>query len=397
MAPRILLTLIIGQVGLHAIMAGLRMAAPLQVLREGYSAFSVGLLFALFAAAPVLTAMTAGRITDRHGYHRPVSISIALSLAGTLVAIVSTYVDGAPHFVLLCLAAMAVGTAANTGVIAMQRTAGVTARDATERMRVFSWLSVGPSFSNVVGPVTVGLMIDFAGFRAAYVLMAVLIALPIWAATRVPRAKASPGRALPAAQGHALTLLRTPGMARLLMANWLLSACWDAHSFVIPVIGHERGFSASTIGFILGTFTLSVSAIRLVIPLMAHRLDDTRMLRWAMWGTGLIFAVYPLASTPWLMGLCAGLLGLTLGVTQPMVMTTLHHLTPEDRHGQALALRSMALNLSSTVMPLSFGVAGAAMGAAGLFWICGALVAAGGWTVRRYPGATHRAPDPDPR
>lgn len=364
------------------------MAAPLQVLREGHTAFAVGMLFALFAAAPVLTALAAGRITDRHGYHRPVSISIALSAGGALLAVVSTYLDGTPHFLLLCLAAMAAGTGANTGMIAIQRTAGVTARDATERMRVFSWLGVAPSFSNVVGPVAAGLMIDFAGFRAAYVLMAALIALPIWAATQVPRTRPSSALAVAAPGGRVLGLLKTPGMVRLLMANWLLSTCWDAHSFVVPVIGHERGFSASTIGFILGAFTLSVSLIRLVIPLLAHRLDDTRVLRWAMWGTGLIFAVYPLAHSAWLMGACATLLGVTLGVTQPMVMTTLHHLTPEDRHGQALALRSIALNLSSTVMPLSFGVAGAAMGAAGLFWVCGALVTAGAWSVRRYPGAS---------
>ena len=113
-----------------------------------------------------------------------------------------------------------------------------------------------------------------------------------------------------------------------------------------------------------------------------------------MWGTGLIFALYPLAQTTWLMGCCAALLGIALGASQPMVMTTLHHLTPEDRHGQALALRSIAINLSSTVMPLSFGVAGAAVGAAGLFWICAALVGARGWTVRRFPGAAEGVAEP---
>ena len=41
-------------------MAGLRMAAPLQALREGYSAWAVGLLLALFAAAPVVLALHAG-------------------------------------------------------------------------------------------------------------------------------------------------------------------------------------------------------------------------------------------------------------------------------------------------------------------------------------------------
>ena len=389
-----LLALIVGQVGIHAAMAGLRMAAPLQLLREGHTEFAVGLLFAFFAAAPVATAMAAGRQADRHGYHRPVAIAIALAAGGALLAVASTFIEGAPHFALLCLAAMATGTGANTGMIAIQRTAGLTARDATERMRVFSWLGVAPSFSNVLGPVAAGLMIDLGGFRAAYGLMTALTLLTAWAATRVPRARAGTHAPASPAAGHALTLLKVPGMARLLLANWLMSTCWDAHTFVVPVIGHGLGFSASTIGFILGTFTLSVSLIRLVIPLAAHRLDETLVLRWAMWGTGLIFALYPLAQTPWLMGCCAALLGIALGASQPMVMTTLHHLTPEDRHGQALALRSMAINLSSTVMPLSFGVAGAAAGAAGLFWICAALVGAGGWTVRRFPGAAEGVAEP---
>ncbi len=58
-------------------------------------------------------------------------------------------------------------------------------------------------------------------------------------------------------------------------------------------------------------------------------------------------------------------LGLALGSVQPMIMSTLHHLTPTDRHGEAIALRSMTINLSSTVMPLVFGVAGAALGRRG--------------------------------
>jgi sugar phosphate permease len=220
-------------------------------------------------------------------------------------------------------------------------------------------------------------------------VLAAIAGLTLLAVTHVPRTPVASRLAGASSPGHALGLLKVPGMARLLLANWLMSTCWDAHTFVVPVIGHERDFSATTIGFILGTFTLTVSLIRLLIPLVAHRLDETRILRWAMWGTGLIFALYPLAHTAWLMGLCSALLGITQGATQPMIMTTLHHLTPEDRHGQALALRSMAINLSSTVMPLSFGVLGAAMGAAGLFWACGLLVAAGGWTVRRYPGSAH--------
>ena len=79
---KVLVALIVGQLGMHSTMAGLRMAAPLQALREGYTAWSVGLLLALFAAAPVLTALVAGRLADRWGYHRPVYLSVALTVAG---------------------------------------------------------------------------------------------------------------------------------------------------------------------------------------------------------------------------------------------------------------------------------------------------------------------------
>ena len=83
------------------------------------------------------------------------------------------------------------------------------------------------------------------------------------------------------------------------------------------------------------------------------------------------------------MSLCAVLLGLALGSVQPMIMTTLHQITPHERHGEAIALRSMTINFSSAVMPLMFGLAGAALGAASLFWVMGVAVAAGSFPARR--------------
>jgi sugar phosphate permease len=167
-----------------------------------------------------------------------------------------------------------------------------------------------------------------------------------------------------------------------MLVNWLLSTCWDVHSFAIPILGHERGFSASTIGFVLGVFALSVSGVRLLIPLLAHRMNEVQVLRTAMLVTGVLFAAYPLLRSPWLMGACAVLLGMALGSVQPMIMSTLHHLTPHDRHGEAIALRSMTINFSSSLMPLLFGMAGSAIGVGPLFWLVGAAVGAGNWVAR---------------
>lgn len=377
----VLVAFIVGQIGMHSAMAGLRMAAPLQALREGFSAWTVGVLLALFAAAPVLTALYAGRLADRHGYHRPVGLAVALTIGGGILAVLSSLLGGWAHIGLMAVAAMATGAGTNIGMLTIQRTAGLTARDSTERVRIFSWLGVAPSFSNVLGPVAAGFVIDGLGFTAAYLMLTLLPLATLVTARRVPRLagpaqQREPGRT-------AWDLLKLPGFGRLLAVNWLLSMCWDVHIFAVPVLGHERGFNASTIGLILGTFTASVTLVRLVIPSLAHRLRELTVLRTAMLGTGIIFALYPLAPNPALMGLCAALLGVALGSVQPMVMSMLHHMTPDHRHGEALALRSMAMNTSSTLMPLLFGATGALVGASLLFWAVGGAVGGGSWLTGR--------------
>ena len=378
---RTLVALIIGQIGLHSCMAGIRMAAPLQALRQGHAEWAVGVLMGLFAAAPIVLALQAGRLADRHGYHRPMQIAVALTVLGGLVAVLSTWMGGA-SFVVMCVAASLAGAGANFGLIAIQRTASRTARDGTELKRVFSWLGLAPALSNVVGPVLAGALIDLGGFRSAFVALTLLPLLSLWWARRVP-VEVPAQRVDRDKSTSSWDLLKTPGLRRLLLVNWLISSSWDVHAFVVPILGHERGFSASAIGLILGAFATSVAMVRLVIPGLAHRLRESTVLAGAMVWTAGVFVVYPLVNAAWLMMVCAILLGVALGSVQPMIMSTLHQITPHQRHGEAIALRSMTINLSSAFMPLMFGLAGAAVGAATLFWVMAAALGAGSLQARR--------------
>lgn len=378
---RTLAALIVGQICLHSCMAGIRMAAPLLALRDGRSAWSVGVLLGLFSLAPIVLALPAGRLADRFGYHRPITLAVTLTATGGLLAVLSTtLVSGA--FLVLCVAAAFTGAGANIGLIVIQRSAGRTASDSTELKRVFSWLGLAPALSNVLGPVLAGAVIDAAGFRWAFATMTALPLFGLWWARWVPReVMVHPPTA--ERRRRSWDLFATPGFKRLLFVNWLLSASWDVHSFLVPILGHERGFSASAIGLVLGVFALSVALVRLAIPLFAHRLRESKVLTAAMLATAAVFVAYPFAISAWQMGLCAILLGLALGTVQPMIMTTLHQITPHARHGEAIALRSMAINLSSALMPLMFGMVGAALGAASLFWVMGVAVGAGSFPARR--------------
>ncbi|WP_256861489.1 MFS transporter [Hydrogenophaga sp. H7] len=379
-----LVRLIGAQICVHACMTGFRMAAPLMALREGHSAAAVGVLLALFALAQVVLALPAGRYAERHGLQRPFVLASVVATAGGLCSVAW------PQFGVLCLTAITSGAAVCLAMIALQRHVGHMASDATELRQVFSWVAVGPSISNFLGPFLAGLLIDASGFRAAYLLMALLPSLAWWWVRRVPDHPAPDTGEAPRRQSS-WDLLRDKPFRNLMLMNWLLASCWDVHTFLVPVLGHERGLSATVIGAILGSFALAATAIRLIMPWLASRLHEGTVIGTAMVSTAALFALYPLVHTAWLMGLLSVLLGLALGSVQPMVMSTLHQITPKHRHGEALGLRSMAINGSSVVMPLLFGSAGVLVGVSGVFWTVGFAVGTGSRLAWRMRGS---APPP---
>lgn len=380
MSPE-LARLILAQICIHACMAGTRMAAPLLALQQGYSPAAVGVLLALFSIMQVLLALPAGRFADQHGLKRPMQFSVLAACCGAGLAVVF------PVFFVLCLAALLTGGATGAANISLQRHVGRAASQAggsAQLRKVFSWLAIGPAASNFIGPFSAGLLIDYAGpiagsttgYRAAFLLMAVL---PLASWLLVQRTTEMSPIVVPKGAGkpRAWDLLRQPLFARLMLVNWFLSSCWDVHTFVVPVLGFERGISASSIGSILGAFALAAAAIRIVLPFVAAHIKEYKIITAAMLVTCVLFGVYPFMQSALTMGVCSVLLGLTLGTVQPMIMSTLHQITPEVRHGEALGLRLMAINASSVLMPILFGTAGAVAGVAVVFWTTGAMVGFG--------------------
>lgn len=388
---RQLLRLIAGQIFLHASMAGMRMATPLLALNQGYSAIAVGALLALFAVTQVFLALPAGRYADRTGLKKLLLISVVLSSVGTSLSVLW------PIFPVMCLSALATGGATGMAVIALQRHVGRMAKDPAELKLAFSWLSIGPAISNFLGPVAAGLLIDFAGpapahvtgFRWAFLLLALLPLCTWFCVRQVPELNAAQVSE-PTAPRRAMDLLVQPMMRRLLGVNWLLSSCWDVHTFVVPVLGHERGYSASVVGAILGAFAIAATFIRLCLPLISRHWHEHQIITAAMVCTALLFGVYPFMPTAWSMGICSVMLGLVLGTVQPMIMSTLHQITPAHRQGEALGLRLMTINASSVLMPMLFGAAGAAAGVAPVFWVVGAAVGWGSRAAWRLRPPAHR-------
>lgn len=364
------------QVGLHACVQGVRLAAPLDVLRLGYSAWSVGLVMTMFALFPALLALPAGRLADRRGYHLPVRIAAVCSLGGTLLA------AALQNLFTLCAAAALCGAGSGFGMIAIQRSASRLARSDSERLRVFSWIALAPALAGLFGPMLAGLLIDHAGFSAAFLALALLPAATLLAAQAVPREAPRPAPAPGVRKTSAWDLLRLPSLRRLLFVSWVVSLSWDVHGFALPLLGVERGLNASTLGLVLAAYAAASMTVRLLMPLVAGRLSRRALLCGALLLTCAVFATYPLFRSSWAMAACAAILGIGLGLVQPAILATLHEVTPPERQGEGLALRSMTLHASMAVMPLLFGAIGAGIGAAALFWLMSAALGLGSLQAR---------------
>jgi len=385
-----LLALVAAQVGLHGCLNGMRLAVPLLAAQDGRSAAVIGVLMAMFAVFPFLIAIPAGRLADRRGYHLPARLAAGLACAGAALAALSQ------NLWVLGVAAALAGAGSAIGMIALQRTAGRLAGTGAERLRIFSWVALAPSVATFVGPVLAGTLIDHLGYRAAFAGLALLPLLTLAASAVVPRdavaaLPAAAAAGAPASRGAAWDLLGNGDLRRLFFINWLIAACWDAHAFALPILGHERGLSASAIGAVLASYAVTSAAVRLAIPFMAERLQPRLLMTGALALTAAVFGLYPWLDSAWAMAACAGALGIGLGGIQPAVMSTMHALTPDGRQGEALGLRSTVIHFSTLVMPLVFGTMGAALGVAPVFWLTGLALSAGAWQARQLPGSDDAA------
>jgi predicted MFS family arabinose efflux permease len=361
----------------HAAFNGCRLGISLNALSLGASTFTVGSMMSILAALPMLLGVPAGRMVDRIGVRLPLMASAAA--VGASVILPAAF----PGIATLYLAAACVGTAFMLFHISVQHAVGEGSAEG-DRKANFGWLALGFSISNFFGPTIAGLSIDHLGFRATFVLLSTfaLASLTLLSIRRATLSHRPHGRAK-RAEGNTLDLLREPELRRVFIVTGLLASAWDLFVFVMPIYGTAIGLSASTIGFILGAFAVATFLVRLILPWLSRHLREWTMITTTFAIAAPAYALFPAMETVPFLAANAFLLGLGLGATQPSIMSLLYSKAPPGRAGEAVGVRSVVLNSSSTVLPFLFGGVGAAVGVTPVFLTMSAALAAGGVFAHR--------------
>jgi predicted MFS family arabinose efflux permease len=364
-------------VSLHVAFAGIRVSLSLFALSLHASAFTVGSIVSLLALLPTLFSVHAGRGIDRIGVRAPLLGGTASVICGIGLAFL------VPRLEMLFLVSCLVGSGFMLVHIAVNHMAGEMGRPQDRSMN-FSLLALGFSTSGFLGPMITGFAIDWIGHRRTFLLLGgfALLTLVGLLARRIeiPRHPTSE----PTHDKRRLKdLFRNRTLRYVFLVSSVLSPAWDLFTFVVPIHGSQIGLSATEIGMILGAFGAAIFCVRLVVPLLLHRVSEWQMLILAMLSTGVTLFVFPLVHGMPLLLTLAFILGTGLGGAQPMIMSLLYSKAPAGRGAEAVGVRSLIINMSQTGMPFLFGALGAALGMIPVFWAMGVCLVSSGCIARR--------------
>jgi MFS family permease len=347
------------------------MARPMisyRAVELGAGAVGVGVLGAVFALLPLVLALRLGGSVDRRG-SKPFVFhgSLLTAVAAALLAV-------AESTGLLVVATALLGVGQLFVLVASQALIGGRSHG-LDAERNFARYTLAVSVGQFLGPLTGGLAAGSQGglprsTGAAFLLSAAFavgsaLLVAGWAAPgrewlRPPRREK--------ARAGVLSLLRTPGMTPVILASSTLLASVDVMVVFLPVLGEEQGLSPVTVGALLSARAAATVCSRLLVGPLLRLLEPRRLLLASLYSSAVGFVWLTFATSQVaVMAVLLVVLGLTLGVGQPLTMAWVARRAPEDRVGLAMSLRVSGNRFTQVAVPAALGPVVGALGAASVF------------------------------
>lgn len=357
-----------------------RPAATYRALELDVPGYALGVLAASYAVFPLLLAVPTGGLVDRLGERRLMAIG-----AGVVLGCSTFLLFWGSSIVALIMGTALLGAGQLACVVGQQ--AVVANNAASTRMdSAFGYLTFAASLGQALGPLAISLVggnsvqPDTRAIFLLAVAMSAVLFLDTFLVSAEVTGKAKAGTA--GGTGNALALLRTPGVARALATSATVLAVVDLTMVYLPALGTDRGLTAATVGAMLTVRAVFSMVSRLLLGRVSRRIGRMRLLviSLALSTAALAAAAVPMPA--WLLFGVMAVLGLGLGIGQPLTMSWLSAQAPAGQRGRALALRLAGNRVGQVVLPSAIGVVAAGLGAAGVF-LASALVVGGTMVLLR--------------
>lgn len=384
--------LLLGTMAVHATVFLNRPAASYRVLALGGDENAVGMVAAASALLPIFLAIPMGRWSDR-GH-----ASALLIGGGLAVALGSVLLAHAGSLATMALFNAALGVGQLALMIATQAVVAALSRPG-EHDRNFGLFTAAASLGQLLGPLAGGWVISqaqrsgmlVATTRAFWVASAVALFIVLFFGLMVAvlkgttaLASSSHGTTEQAGQGSALALLGNRQLSVAIFVSFAVMASVDLLTTYLPVLGEHHRLSPAFVGVLLAVRAGFSFVSRLLIPVLMNSAGRLRVL---LVSSGVAaFGVLGLVAIADRMILVVLMivLGLVLGLGQPLTMTWVIQEAPRRLRATALALRITGNRVAQSAGPAAAGGLSSVVGIAGPFWLMAVLLAGSAASVAPY-------------
>jgi MFS family permease len=353
-----------------------------RLLSLGAGPREVGYVAAAFAVVPVFLAIPLGRFADRRR-----SETLLVSGAVLLAAACAALAFGADVWS-LAAASVVLGVGHLALMLGVQNAIAAESSEGQHDAR-FGVFTAVVSAGQLVGPLLGGAIVGSSGALRPATTVALLAAGAVGAVGVVCALRAVTLRAPnldvpePLLPGTVGRMMRTRGVPAGIFASVAVLSCVDVLTAYLPVLGERTGIAPAAVGGLLALRAAASIASRLGITSIVRRVGRNRLIA----GSAVIAALavvgmtmtHDLAVTAVLIAVA----GFMLGFGQPLTMTMVVQLVPQNARATALGLRLTGNRIGQAATPAAAGVFAGAAGVSSVFWLLGAILVTSALAVAR--------------
>lgn len=349
------------------------MVAYAALQTTGSPAF-VGIIAAVFALSGFLVSIPSGRMIDRYGSARIALLGSAVCIIGIAGALIFPSVIG------MLIVAVLVGAAHVYVIVAQQ---GFVARVSTGNLdSAFGTLTAAVSVGQLIGPPVVTLAAaawalsdthpnTWVGLACCGLLL--LLALPTYFELRKVE-RTSSVALTPKEKAAALPdVLRLPGMIRSLLVGAGVLVTVDLLAAFTPVWAVAQDIPAAVVGWLLALRALFTISSRFGVSQLVARFGRKILLLIAISLAALALVLLPFADAWWAIPVMA-MIGLGLGLPQPLTLAWMSSLAPPHARGAVFGARMTVNRLSQVILPLLVATVAGPIGVFAVFWTTAAIL-----------------------
>ncbi|MCM3708448.1 MULTISPECIES: MFS transporter [Cytobacillus] len=338
------------------------------------SPIEIGFIIALFPLLPTFLAIKIGYYVDLMGYKKPIICSTimcacSLSIPMLFVSLEAVYISQ-----------LAAGIGQTIFVVSAQAMAGQLSMEESQREKNIMKFSIGVALGSFIGPLAGGMIGEKYGYPFAIGALGSIGFLSVFLtfflkgkSRTLDNTFKQKNRIL-----DSVKLLKGSNLRRAFLVSILVLLGKDIYTAYFPLLAIEFKLTVTAIGIIVSINAIAGILIRWSLPSLLNMYSRTFIAMGSIILSGMCFLLLPFFNNIIVLSMFSFILGIGLGLGQPLSISSTINCLPNNKVGEGLGLRLTVNRLTQMSAPVLFGAIANFISMSAVFWIVGGLLLLGG-------------------